>query len=308
MATSASPVVALVIGASSGIGRATAHLLASRHGDLVLLARDATRLEVVADECRAAGAGVVTVVAGDVLDRGLVERTIADAVARHGRIDLAVQTAAVMAYGTIEELPSEVFERVVDVTVKGTANVARAILPQLRRQDAGGTLVVVTSLLASVPIPMVGAYITAKWAQLGLTRVLQLETRAAPDVHVCSVAPAAIDTPIFRHAARFGTGVPGPPPPVASPEKVARAIVACHDRPRRNRNVGLVNRVVITGFRLVPDVFDLLVGPLFRRTFSGDGATTTEGNVFGPRHDAELADDEGGEDDADVGEAQRTTS
>jgi len=303
-----SPVVALVIGASSGIGRATAHLLASRSADLVLIARDAARLEVVADECRAAGAGLVTVVAGDVLDREAIERVIADAVARHGRIDLVVQSAAVMAYGTIEDLPPEVFERVVDVTVKGTANVARAALPHLRRQDDGGTLVVVTSLLASVPIPMVGAYITAKWAQLGLARVLQLETRDAPELRVCTVAPGAVDTPIYRHAARFGIGVPAPPPPVDSPEKVARAIVACHDRPRRNRNVGLVNQVVITGFRVLPDVFDALVGPLFRRTFSGDGATTTEGNVFTARHDAELADHEGEEDDADVGDPQRTTS
>jgi short-subunit dehydrogenase len=144
---------------------------------------------------------------------------------------------------------------------------------------------------------MVGAYITAKWAQLGLARVLQLETRDAPDVHVCTVAPGAIDTPIYRHAARYGTGVPTPPPPVDGPEKVARAIVACLDRPRRTRNVGIANRIVVTGFRLLPNVFDALVGPLFRRTFSDDGATDTEGNVFDARHGTELADDRGREDD-----------
>lgn len=305
----ARPPVALVVGASSGIGRATARLLATDGADLVLLARDRARLEVVADECRTAGAATVTVAPGDVLDRDRLEEVVADAVARYGRIDLVVQSAAVMAYGTIEELPPDVFERVVDVTVKGTANVARATLPRLRAQDGGGTLVVVTSLLASVPVPMVGAYITAKWAQLGLSRVLQLETRDAPDVHVCTVAPGAIDTPIYRHAARYGTGVPKPPPPVAPPERVAKAIVACLDRPRRTRNVGPVNRIVVTGFRLVPQVFDALVGPLFRWTFSSDGAHDTVGNVHDARHDDELADDEGAEDDAQLsGSSSRSSA
>ncbi len=278
----ADPLVAIVIGASSGIGRSTARLLAERGAAVVLVSRDRIRLERVADECRAAGAAAVTVDPVDVVDGDGVDRVVAAALARHGRIDLVVQSAALMAYGRIEDLPPAVFERVVDVSVKGTANVARAVLPRLRAQEGGGTLVVVTSLLASVPVPLLGAYITAKWAQLGLSRVLQLETRDAPDVHVCTVAPGAIDTPIYQQAARFGVGVPGPPPPVDPPEKVARAIVACLDRPRRARNVGPVNRIVVTGFRVVPALFDLLVGPLFRHTLSGDGPTTTEGNLFDP--------------------------
>jgi len=300
MPESTNRTVALVVGASSGIGRATAHLLAQGQAHLILAARGKERLDAVAEECRQAGAASVTVAPLDVRDGHDVDRVVADAVARHECLDLVVQSAAVMAYGTIEELPAEVFERVVDVTVKGTANVARAVLPQLRRQEGGGTLVVVTSLLSSVPVPKVGAYITAKWAQQGLSRVLQLETRDAPDVHVCTVAPGAIDTPIYRHAARFGIGVPQPPPPVDPPEKVARAVVGCLERPRRNRHVGLANRVIITGFRLVPDLFDALVGPIFRLTFSDEGARDTEGNVFTPRHDDELADDLGAEDDVGV--------
>lgn len=291
------PPVALVVGASSGIGRSTAHLLSERGAILVLAARDRARLEAVADECRDAGAGVVTVAPLDVVDGDAVEQVVAATVERHGRIDLVVQSAAVMAYGAVEELPAAVFERVVDVAVKGTANVARAALPRMRAQPDGGTLVVVTSLLASVPVPMVGAYITSKWAQQGLARVLQLETRDAPDVHVCTVAPGAIDTPIYRHAARYGTGVPSPPPPVAPPERVAKAVVACLDRPRRMRNVGPVNRIVVTGFRLVPALYDALVGPLFRWTFSDEGAHDTDGNVFAARHDDALADPEGAEDD-----------
>lgn len=164
------PVTAVIVGASSGIGRATARLLAGDGARLVLVARDRERLEAVADECRRAGAVEVVVHSADVARADAVEAVLADAVARFGRLDLVVQSAAVMAYGRIEDLPVEVFDTVVDVTVKGTANLARATLPRLRAQDGDGTLVIVTSLLASVPVPTIGAYITAKWGQAGLAR------------------------------------------------------------------------------------------------------------------------------------------
>lgn len=61
--------------------------------------------------------------------------------------------------------------------------------------------------------------------------------------------------------------------------------------------MGLANRFVVTGFRLLPGVYDRLVGPLFRRSFSGEGDQVTVGNVLDPRHDDELADDRGAEDD-----------
>lgn len=275
--------VALIVGASSGIGRSTARLLAARGARLVLVARGAGRLRAVEEECRAAGALAVDVAVADVLDADAIQAVVDRVLVDHGRLDLVVHAAAVMAYGTVEDVPPEVFTRVVDVAIHGTANVARSILPALRHQQEG-TFVIVTSLLASVPVPTIGAYITAKWGQLGLARVLQLEVRDEPDVHICTVAPGAVYTPIYLHAAKFGTDVPCPPAPVDRPEKVAEEIIRCLDRPRRNRSVGLVNHVVILGFRLVPQLYDALVAPLFRRTFSPGDGTTTEGNVFEPYH------------------------
>lgn len=275
--------VALIVGASSGIGRSTARLLAARGARLVLVARGADRLRAVEEECRAAGALAVDVAVADVLDADAIQAVVDRVLVDHGRLDLVVHAAAVMAYGTVEDVPPEVFTRVVDVAIHGTANVARSILPALRHQQEG-TFVIVTSLLASVPVPTIGAYITAKWGQLGLARVLQLEVRDEPDVHICTVGPGAVDTPIYLHAAKFGTDVPCPPAPVDRPEKVAEEIIRCLDRPRRNRSVGLVNHVVILGFRLVPQLYDALVAPLFRRTFSPGDGTTTEGNVFEPYH------------------------
>ena len=278
----------LVVGASSGIGRACALAFAERGARLVLAARNRQRLAAVAEACERSGATAVHVVPTDVLDELSVRTLIDEAVQRCGRIDVAVYCAAVMAYGTIEDLPADAFEHVVDTSVQGTANVARAVLPVMRAHGHG-TLIVVTSLLASIPVPQMGAYVVGKWAQLGLARVLQLETRDAPNVNVCIVAPGAVDTPIYERAANFIGRRAGAPPPVDPPEKVARAVVRCADRPRNRLSVGWANRFIILGFRVVPRLFDRLVSPLFQRFSLSDRRTApTYGNVF----DAEYEPDE----------------
>jgi NADP-dependent 3-hydroxy acid dehydrogenase YdfG len=276
------PTVVVVVGASSGIGRACAHRLAGRGSSLVLVARSSAALERVAHECRDRAARSVTVAAVDVLDEPGVRRAVDAALASHGRIDVVVFSAGVMAYGSVDAVPSEVFTRVVDTAVHGTANVARAVVPVFRAQG-GGTLVVVTSLLASVPLPDMGAYITGKWGQLALARVLQLETRDDEHVHVCTVSPGAVDTTIYRSAANVVGRSAKPPWPVATAADVARAVVGCVDRPRRNVSVGRTNALITLGFRLVPAVYDALAGPLLRRfSLSGEPVAATDGNVFDP--------------------------
>src|SRR5699024_6412014 len=113
-----------------------------------------------------------------------------------GRIDVWVDTAAVMAYGRFEDLPPEVFEKVVTTDLFGPANVARTALRQFRAQGRG-TLILTSSLLAHVTVPYIGAYVTAKWGLRGLTRTLRQETRDAPGIKVCTLAPGSVDTPIY---------------------------------------------------------------------------------------------------------------
>ena len=284
------PLTALVTGASSGIGRATVHTLAARGARLVLVARGREALEDTAAEARERGAADVLVCPADVTDADAVQRTVETAVARLGRLDAVVHSAQTMAYGRVEDVPREAFEAVVDTALHGTANVARAALPLFRRQGAGH-LVVVSSLLASVSAPLMGAYVAAKWGQLGLVRTLQQEIRDAPGVHVSAVAPGGVNTPIYYQGATWAGSTGRPPPPVYSPERVARAVVARLDRPRRLVQSGFANPAVIAGFRLLPAVYDALVGPLFRVfALSGDGAQPSEGNVFASRPERNAKD------------------
>jgi NAD(P)-dependent dehydrogenase (short-subunit alcohol dehydrogenase family) len=274
--------VVLVTGASSGIGRASAVEFARRGASLVLVSRSASTLADAAADCRVAGAAAVECVPADVLDPAAVQAAVDRATGTFGRLDVVVHAATVMAYGRIEDVQPEVFERVVDTAVQGTFHVFRATLPVLRAQGRGH-VVVVSSLLASITAPTMGAYVTGKWGQLGLIRTLQQELRELPDVHVSAVAPGGVSTPIYDQAATVLGNTGHPPPPVYTPERVARHVVARVDAPRRLKQSGFANPVIIAGFRLLPPVFDALVGPLLRVFgMKRDDVPPTTGNVFAP--------------------------
>jgi short-subunit dehydrogenase len=279
--------VVVVTGASSGIGRATAHLLATEGSRLVLAARSTDSLEQTRQECVSRGAADVLVVPTDVGDRAAVESLFGRATGHYGVVDAVVHAASVLAYGRFEEIPADVFDKILTTNVTGTANVARCALHTFEdSQDA--SLVVVGSVLSKIAAPYMSPYGTSKWAIQGLVRTLQIEARERPGVHVSLVSPGGVDTPIYDQAGSY-TGHPGhPPPPVDPPEKVAKAIVAALDRPARDINVGLANPIMVAGFRLLPGVFDVLVGPLMRLAGQGkDVVAAHAGNVFEPTPDKE---------------------
>lgn len=258
--------VVLITGASQGIGRATAELYAARGAQLVLCARSAHALAAVRAVCEDLGAGVEVVVT-DVADDAQVERAVAVALARFGRLDVCVHVAGVSAYGHHTDTTADVFARVVSTNLVGAANVARSSLVVFRAQGAG-TLVVVGSVLGRVAVPGMGAYVASKWGLRGLVRVLQQENRDLPGVRVTSVAPGSVRTSIYSSAVGGSDHGATPPPPSTSPRTVARAIRTAAQRRPREHDVdafgGLGNKVLATAFTLAPGVFDRLIGPLMR--------------------------------------------
>jgi len=254
--------VVLVTGASSGIGRATAQQLARPGARLVLASRSAPALAEVERACVQRGATVL-VVPTDVADNAAVVALFAAALERFGRVDAVVHSAAVVAYGRLEDVPDEVFDHALDVNLLGTVRVARAAL-RLFRDQGGGRLVLVGSLLGKIATPYMSSYIAGKWGVHGLVRTLQIEARQTPGVDISLVSPGGVDTPVYAQAGSYTGRIGRPPPPVDPPEKVAQAVVRAIGRPRREVSVGLAKGLTVTGFRLLPGVFDLLVTPLMR--------------------------------------------
>jgi NAD(P)-dependent dehydrogenase (short-subunit alcohol dehydrogenase family) len=215
-------------------------------------------------------------------DRDQVGKLFTQAQERFGRIDGVVHGAAVIAYGQFEEVPAEVFDRVITTNVIGTANVARCALRVFDEQQAG-SLVVIGSVLGKIATPYMSTYSTSKFAVQGLVRILQIEARAKPGVHVSLISPGGVNTPVYEQAGTYTGRHGNPPPPVNAPETVAAKVVAALDRPRRDASVGPVNWVMVTGFRLLPAVYDVLVGPMMRLLGQGKpGVAPGPGNVFEP--------------------------
>lgn len=256
------PRVVLVTGASSGIGEATVRLAAGRGDHIVLTARGPDSLDRVAADCDALGAASTLALAADVADDDAVARVVAEAMARHGRLDVVVSCAGVVAYGRLEDVPVDVFDQVLATNLHGPVNLLRHVLPVLRNQDEG-SVVLVGSVIGHIAVPEMSAYVVSKWGVRALVRQLRVDNRDRPGIRIGYIAPGGVDTPIYRQAATYGEAGGRPPFPVATPERVARAVLAAADRPWRRSQVGLSNDVIRFGFTALPWVYDRLVGPLF---------------------------------------------
>jgi NAD(P)-dependent dehydrogenase (short-subunit alcohol dehydrogenase family) len=273
--------VTVVTGASSGIGRSTAHRAADRGDHVVLVARGEPPLWETAAECEASGAKSTTVLPADVGDDEAVKSVIGGVVSQHGRIDAVIHCAGVVAYGRTEDVPREVFDGVMRTNLTGSVNVARHVIPVLRRQRAG-SLVLIGSVIGHIAVPSMSPYVLSKWGIRALARQLQIENRDLPQVNIAYIAPGGVDTPIYEQAANYAGHVGRPPPPVSSPEEVAAVALKRVDQHRARTQVGLSNDLIRFGFSAMPWLYDVLIGPMFRAaaTDQTTSAVPTAGNVL----------------------------
>jgi len=165
--------VAVVLGASSGIGRATALAFAREGAQVVCASRGTEALETLAAEITSTG-GRALPVPTDITDPAAVAALVQEAESRWGRIDTWVNVAAVSVYGTVEQIPLEDFRRVMEVNFLGHVSASKAALPALRRAG-GGVLIGVASVEAVRSMPLHAPYTASKFALRAFYDALRME-------------------------------------------------------------------------------------------------------------------------------------
>lgn len=271
--------VVVITGASSGIGRATALAFARQGAALVLAARRQAALHAVAEDCVEAG-GRALVAPADVTDQQAMNRLAERACTVFGRIDVWINNAGVMALGRFEDIPEEVFERVVRTNFLGTVHGCRAVLPHFL--DRGeGVVINNASMVATVGQRYATAYVASKFAVRGFSESLRQELVEEPGIHVCTVMPAAVDTPLWQHAANYTGRAVKPMEPVHPPEEVAAAILALARAPQRELFVGTEGRIAALANAVVPALAERsMAHGIDRNMFANRPARVTSGGVL----------------------------
>lgn len=270
--------VVVITGASSGIGRATAHALAARGAIVVLTSRDREALNEVAREC----GGETLVVAADVTRESELEAVARRAVDAYGRIDAWINDAAVYLVGRFDDVPPEAFRRVMETNFFGMIHGTRAAMPYFERQGKG-ILVNIASIAGVAPQPYATAYVASKFAVRGFSSALRMELAAerVRGIHVCTVLPAAIDTPIFQHAANYSGRATRALDPTYDPDDVAKAIANLLEHPKAEVIVGAAGKVTAKQAGLSLAAHEKLTNRYYAiDQFQRRPAPNTDGNLY----------------------------
>lgn len=272
--------VVVITGASSGIGEATALAFARKGSRLVIAARDLDALEVVAEACRRIGTNAIAVQV-DVTDATAVKR-LAEKAMELGRIDVWVSNVGVGAVGRFEETPIEAHEQVIRANLIGHMNDAHAVLPVFLEQRQG-IFVNMISLGGFAASPFATAYSASKFGLRGFSEALRAELADQPDIHICDIYPALVDTPGLSHGANYVGRKITAPPPLVDPQDVADAIVAVCQAPTPTTTVGSVTNAARLAHLLAPNLSTRILGRFMASYFKrADRVAQSSGNVFAP--------------------------
>jgi len=197
---------AIITGAGSGIGRASAVLFAQEGAFVALVDRDGAGLQQTLAAVEATK-GAASAHVGDVGEADFAQRTIADVMTRRGRLDVLMTAAGYSCGGTVVTTEPADWDAVFRTNVGGTWLWSRAAVPEMQRHS-GGSIITLASQLAIAGGRNNSAYIAAKGAIISLSRTMALDF-ASDGIRVNAIAPGAIDTPMLRRSfARYADPEP----------------------------------------------------------------------------------------------------
>jgi NAD(P)-dependent dehydrogenase (short-subunit alcohol dehydrogenase family) len=243
--------VALVTGASAGVGRATAVALAKHGFDVALLARGEAGLQAAAAEVEATGQRAL-ILPTDVADHAAVDRAATMTEEQLGPIDVWINDAMTTSFSPLADTAPEDFRRAIEVTFLGQVWGTMAALERMRPRDRGN-IVNVGSALAFIGIPLQAAYCSAKFACRGFfesTRAELIHDKSR--VRLSMVHLPAVNTPQFDWCHTTLDRHPQPVAPIYQPEVPAKFIVEVALDGRRSRVVGSWNRMLVAAGQVLP--------------------------------------------------------
>jgi NAD(P)-dependent dehydrogenase (short-subunit alcohol dehydrogenase family) len=247
--------IAVITGASAGIGRATALAFARQGADVALVARNATRLDGLKREIETIGRKALALPL-DVADAEAVDAAAELVESVLGPMDVWVNNAMVSVFSPVKDMQPDEFRRVTEVTYLGSVYGTLAALKHMRRRDRG-SIVIVGSALAYRGIPLQSAYCAAKHALKGFHDALRSELlHDKSRVRVTTVQLSAFNTPQFDWAKSRMPRRARPAGAVFQPELAARAILWAARHGRREVTVGFPALKAIWASKLFPSLVD----------------------------------------------------
>lgn len=190
--------IAVVTGAATGIGGATADAFCAEGASVVLSDVNESALNERTEKLRAAG-GYCLAVAADVSSPDEARRIAREAVSAFGGIDYLVASAGIQSYGTVVSTDEDTWDRTLDVNAKGVYLAAKYCIPEMAKRG-GGAVVTVASVQGLFSQPNVAAYAASKGAVIAMTRTMAID-HAGDKIRANSICPGSIDTPLLRFAA-----------------------------------------------------------------------------------------------------------
>ncbi|MDQ2726630.1 MAG: SDR family oxidoreductase [Actinomycetota bacterium] len=243
--------VAVITGATAGVGRAAARAFAEAGFDVALLARGQAGLEAAAKDVETAG-GRALALATDVSQFDQVDAAATRAEAELGPIDVWVNDAMTTVFSPAWKIAPADFQRAVEVTFLGQVWGTMAALARMKPRDAG-SIVNVGSALAFIGIPLQSAYCSSKFACRGFFESTRAELiHEGSNVRMSMVHLPAVNTPQFGWCKTNLDRHPQPVPPMYQPEVPARFILEAALDGRRAKVVGSWNKLLVTAGRLLP--------------------------------------------------------
>ena len=194
--------VALVTGASSGIGAATAKKLAAHGVKVGLAARRLDRLQALAAEIKAAGGDAIALEM-DVTDQASVAQGVGDLLDAYGTIDIAFNNAGLMPISDIASLKVHEWHRMVDVNIKGLLNTVAAVLPVMQARNSGH-MINTSSIAGRKTFAGLGVYCATKHAVAAFSDILRMEVAPKYNIRVTAIQPGAVESELFEHITDAG--------------------------------------------------------------------------------------------------------